>query len=179
MLLTFARVLAVPVMVYVLVTEMYAYAFWTFVAAGVSDALDGILAKSLNATSRLGAFLDPLADKSLMVAVYVMLGHNGAIPLWVVILVVFRDALIVLGAAVYQTLTQALTMEPLRISKLNTAVQIGFAGLVLAELGLGAGVPGLTQAGLYAVAVTTFASGAAYVWRWGVRTVAQEHGEAG
>jgi len=179
MLLTFARVLAVPVMVYALLMELYAHAFWVFIAAGLTDALDGILAKWLDATSRLGAFLDPLADKALLVAVYVTLGHNGAIPLWLVILVVFRDALIVVGAAVYHTLTHSLTMEPLAISKLNTVVQIVFAGLVLAELGPGVGAPAVAQIALYAVAATTLASGAAYVWGWSRRVLVHEHGEAG
>ncbi|SDF82537.1 cardiolipin synthase [Limimonas halophila] len=179
MVLTFARVLAVPVMVYVLLVGMYAHAFWVFVAAGLSDALDGILAKRLNAASRLGAFLDPIADKGLMVAVYVTLGHTGAIPLWLVILVVFRDVLIVLGAAVYHALTHSLTMEPLPISKLNTGAQIVFAGLVLAQLGPGIGVPVVTETMLYVVAATTVASGAAYVWGWSRRVLAHEHEEAG
>ncbi len=164
---TLARLLAVPVAVYLLSEEAYGAAFWVFVLAGLSDALDGFLAKRLGAVSRFGAYLDPLADKALLVAIYVTLGVMGQIADWLVMLIVFRDVLIVGGALFYHTLTgRGFTVRPLKISKLNTVAQIVLAGVVLGKLGMGVQIPWLKEALVYLVAVTTFASGAAYVWTW-------------
>lgn len=171
---TLVRILAVPVIVYLILDGRYATAFWSFVAAGVTDALDGFLAKRLNAASRIGSYLDPLADKALLVAVYVSLGHMDELPMWLVILIVFRDVLIVGGALLYQTLTQALEMQPLTISKANTTAQIVLIALVLAELGLGIALPPVTSLLVYLVAATTLASGGAYIWTWGRRMFAYE-----
>ncbi|MCH6587634.1 MAG: CDP-alcohol phosphatidyltransferase family protein, partial [Proteobacteria bacterium] len=85
-LISLARLLAVPVVVYVILQGHYALAFWIFVAAGVSDALDGFLAKRLDAVSEIGAYLDPLADKVLLVGVYVALNHVDHIATWLVFL---------------------------------------------------------------------------------------------
>lgn len=172
--ITLARLVAVPVTIYLILQERFEPAFWIFVAAGVSDALDGFLARHLDAVSRIGSFLDPIADKALLVAVFVTLGSLGRVPLWLVILIVFRDALIVGGAMLYHTLTHALRMEPLRISKVNTGAQILLAGLILAHLGLGLFAPDVTRFAMYIVASLTLASGAAYVWTWGQRVFAYE-----
>lgn len=165
-LITLSRLLAVPVMVWLIVDGYLLAAFWLFVAAGISDALDGLVAKHLDAETELGRFLDPLADKALLVSVYVALGYQGHLEIWLVILVVFRDALIVSGAMLFQTLTQSLTMQPLSISKINTTAQIILAGVILAGLGavidFGILIPILT----YGVAVTTVASGVIYVVMW-------------
>lgn len=173
-LITLARLLAVPVTVYLLLTETYDAAFWLFIAAGVSDALDGILAKHFDAASEVGAFLDPLADKALLVAVYVTLGYLEHIAVWLVILIVFRDLLIIGGAILFHTLTQSLRMEPLLVSKTNTVAQIALAGMVLAELGLELSLAGAVDMLVYVVAATTFVSGAAYVVKWGHRAVTME-----
>jgi cardiolipin synthase len=103
----------------------------------------------------------------------VTLGHEGRIEIWLVILVVFRDVLIIGGAILYHTLTQSLTMQPLLISKLNTVLQIALIGVVLAQLGLGIGSDEITQWLSYAVAASTLASGAAYVTVWGRRALAR------
>ena len=158
-----------PPAVWLIVTDRFTAAFWLFVAAGVSDALDGYLAPNMRSRSRLGAYLDPLADKALLTSVYVSLGYVGEMPNWLVILVVFRDVLIVGGAILYQTLTRRLKMEPLFISKVNTAAQIALAALILAQLGLGVDSHGADQLLIYAVAATTLLSGGAYILRWGWR----------
>jgi len=172
--ISLARLLAVPVTVYLLLIGNFQAAFWLFLAAGVSDALDGAIAKHFNAASRVGAFLDPLADKALLMAIYLTLGYLEHMPLWLVILIVFRDLLIIGGAVLFHTLTHSLKMEPLFISKVNTVAQITLAGFVLARLGLE--VPGglLETLLIYAVAATTLASGAAYVVKWGLRAVNYE-----
>src|ERR1700719_3742494 len=94
-LITLARILSVPVMVWAIVTGWMLAAFLLFLAAGVSDAIDGYLAKRFGMTSELGAYLDPLADKALIVSIYVTLGISGDMPRWLVILVVSRDIMIV------------------------------------------------------------------------------------
>ena len=163
-----------PVTVYVILQGYFAAAFFIFVAAGISDALDGYLAKRLNAVSEFGAYLDPLADKALLVGTYVALAHVDHIATWLVIMVVFRDFLIIGGALLFHTITQSLKMKPLFISKINTVFQIAFAGVVLADLGLGLRVAFLSQGLTYAVALTTFVSGAAYVYKWGTMAVMME-----
>lgn len=173
-LITLARLLSVPVTVYVILLGYYGWAFWIFLAAGVSDAVDGLIAKHYRVTSQVGSFLDPLADKALLLGVFVALGSLGHITLWLVILIVFRDLLIIGGALLFQTLTHSLKMEPLFISKVNTVAQIALAGFVLARLGLGASGWWLESLLGYAVAATTLASGAAYVVKWGLRAVNYE-----
>jgi cardiolipin synthase len=134
--------------------------------AGLSDAVDGALAKRFRSVAPIGAYLDPLADKALLVAVTLALATVDALPMWLVTLIVSRDVLIVGGALLYNALTNGLRMQPLAISKLNTLAQIVLVGVVLAELGLGRPVPTVSQALVWAVAASTVASGAAYVWTW-------------
>jgi cardiolipin synthase len=175
-LITLARLLSVPVVVYLIMIGHHTAAFWVFLAAGVSDALDGFIAKHFKVDSVFGAYLDPLADKALLVAVYLTLGSMDHIAIWLVILIVFRDLLIIGGAILVQTVTQSLTMEPLLVSKVNTTAQITLAGLVLARLGLGLPAAEVEFVLTFVAAATTFASGAAYVVTW-VRRVATYEGE--
>ncbi|MGP1252790.1 MAG: CDP-alcohol phosphatidyltransferase family protein [Kiloniellales bacterium] len=177
--ITIARLIAVPIFVLLLLGGNMAAAVWVFFAAGISDALDGFLAKRFDAASELGAYLDPIADKALLFAAFVTLGWLGEVPLWLVAAVVLRDIVIVGGALLYLKITQALTMEPLAVSKLNTAVQIALAAVILARLGLGWGSGPVEIVLLYATAATTVVSGAAYVWVWGRRYVSfeQERGQ--
>ena len=115
--------------------EQMELAFVVFIVAGVSDAVDGFLAKRFNMTSELGALLDPLADKALLVSIYIALGIWGAIPHWLVILVVSRDFMIVAAVIVSWLFERPVAMKPSMVSKLNTVAQVAFAALVLASLG--------------------------------------------
>lgn len=175
-LISLGRLLAVPVAVWLLLRGDHAQAFWVFIAAGVSDAVDGFIAKHFDAETELGTYLDPLADKALLVGIYVTLGHSGDLPLWLVIMVVFRDLLIIGGAMLYQTLTQELKMEPLMVSKVNTAAQIVLAGAALFVLGwdMDGFWSTFIAAMHWVVGATTVASGGAYVWTWGRRALAME-----
>src|SRR6266436_1853144 len=110
-------------------------AFAVFLAAGVSDAVDGFLTKRFGMASELGAFLDPLADKTLIVSIYVALGINGAIPPWLVILVVSRDIMIVGAVMLSWLVDKPVALKPLLVSKLNTVAQIVLALVVLGALG--------------------------------------------
>ncbi|HEX3536182.1 MAG TPA: CDP-alcohol phosphatidyltransferase family protein [Stellaceae bacterium] len=165
-LITFARLLAVPVAVWLILDGDDAAAFWVFIAAGVSDAADGYIAKHFDSRSRLGALLDPLADKALLTSVYVALAVAGQLPGWLVSLVVLRDSLILAGFVRIQATGAPYRFDPLLISKLNTLLQIALVGFVLGDLGLdihtGIVIPLLTAA----VAVTTIVSGFWYLGRW-------------
>ena len=164
-LITLARVALVPVLILLLKDQDYAAALIVFVIAGLSDALDGYLAKRLNVQSRLGAILDPAADKLLLVSAYVMLTLLGHIPFWLVLVVVFRDLLIVGGYLLYTSHAGPVKMRPSIISKLNTLVQIAFVAVILAQQAAGwAWLP--TEALVYTVLATTLVSGAHYLWLW-------------
>jgi cardiolipin synthase len=166
-LITLGRLLCVPLAIWLVLANDLAAAFWLFVAAGLSDAIDGFIAKRFNQRSRLGALLDPIADKALLVSMFVTLGLAGHLPAWLVILVVFRDVLIVGGFLLVTVLAHAMHWEPLFVSKLNTALQIALIAVVLCRLGLGVADFGLGRMLIYAVAATTVISGAAYLVRWG------------
>ena len=141
-------------------------AFLLFLAAGVSDAIDGYLAKRFAMTSELGAYLDPLADKALIVSIYVTLGVSGEIPRWLVILVVSRDIMIVGAVLLAWLVGKPLPMKPLLVSKLNTAAQLVFACVVLATLGLRFEADWLVAAAMAAVTLLSLLSIAAYVREW-------------
>jgi cardiolipin synthase len=168
-LITIARILMVPVVVWAIASRQMQIAFLLFLAAGVSDAVDGFLAKRFNMASELGAHLDPLADKTLIVSIYVALGITDAIPRWVVILVVSRDILIIGGVMLAWFLGQPMNVKPLLVSKLNTAAQIVFACLVLAALGFGFDAPAAQiaqTAMMWLVAALTLISVGFYVREW-------------
>jgi cardiolipin synthase (CMP-forming) len=134
-IITLGRILLVPFIVWAIASSQLEIAFAIFVIAGVSDAVDGFLAKHFNMSSELGALLDPLADKALLVSIYIALGIWGAIPHWIVILVVSRDIMIVGAVIVSWVFGKPIPMKPLMVSKLNTVAQVTFAALVLASLG--------------------------------------------
>jgi cardiolipin synthase (CMP-forming) len=136
-IITLGRILAVPFIVWAIASNQMEIAFAIFIIAGVSDAVDGFLAKRFNMSSELGALLDPVADKALLVSIYMALGIWGAIPRWIVILVVSRDIMIIGAVIVSWLFGKPIPMKPLMVSKLNTVAQVGFAALVLASLGFG------------------------------------------
>jgi len=136
-IITLGRIILVPVIVWAIASNQMEIAFAIFVIAGVSDAVDGFLAKRFNMASELGALLDPLADKALLVSIYVALGIWGAVPRWIVILIVSRDFMIVAAVIVSWLFDKPVPMKPLMVSKLNTATQVALAALILASLGFG------------------------------------------
>ena len=148
-LITLGRILLVPVVVWAITAGEMRVAFTLFLAAGISDAVDGFLAKRFGMRTELGAYLDPLADKAMLVSIYIALGIIEALPRWLVILVVSRDIMIV-GAVILSWLVhRPIALKPLLVSKLNTVAQIALAGTVLAALGFD------LNAGLAIIALTT------------------------
>lgn len=164
-MITLARLLSVPLAIWLIFDERYGAAFWVFIGAGVSDALDGYIAKRFDRRTRLGALLDPTADKALLAGVYVSLWLVGQLPGWLVGLVVLRDCLIVLGFVLIQTTAAPKRFDPLSISKLNTLVQLSLIGFVLAQ-GLGIEAEPVKWLLIAAAAVTTVLSGLSYLARW-------------
>ena len=165
-LITLARILLVPVVVWAIASNQMLFAFLLFAAAGVSDAVDGFLAKRFGMASELGAYLDPLADKVLIVSIYVSLGIVDALPRWLVILVVSRDLLIVGGVLFSWLLNKPVSVKPHMVSKANTAVQLLLVGLVLAALGFGFDAGWALTLTMAAVAALTLASIAVYLREW-------------
>jgi cardiolipin synthase len=165
-LITLGRILLVPIVVWAIASGTMWIAFVLFVVAGVSDAVDGFLAKRFGMTTELGAYLDPLADKALIVSIYISLGIDGAIPRWLVILVVSRDILIVGGIMLSWVMGSPLKIKPLLVSKLNTVAQIMFACVVLGLLGFDIQADTLTLVLMGLVAALTLLSVAAYVAEW-------------
>lgn len=165
-IITLGRILLVPLIVWAIAANQMTIAFVLFVVAGLSDAIDGFLAKRFNMSSELGALLDPVADKALLVSIYVALGIWGAVPRWIVILVVSRDLMIVGAVIISWVFGKPIPMKPLMVSKLNTVAQVAFAALILAALGFGIS-PGPFDVILMGfVTVLTLLSVSLYLMEW-------------
>lgn len=160
--------LVVPVVLYLL-EGRYTLALILFLVAGLSDGIDGYLARRYSWITPLGGFLDPLGDKLLVVSSYLSLGWLGALPVWLVSAVIIRDLVIVAGTLLYRGLIGQVQAEPILISKINTGLQILLVVLVIASLAALADVHEVVQGLMYLVFVTTVMSGVAYVFLWGRR----------
>jgi cardiolipin synthase len=165
------RMLLVLPVIWALLQREFGLALVLFAVAGVSDALDGFLAKHFSWQSRLGSILDPLADKLLLVSSFITLTWIGFIPLWLLIAVMVRDLMIVIGGVAFHYLFTRFDMQPSRISKVNTFFQIIFVLAVVFYHGDFAFTPWLIEALGYIVLATTVISGADYAWVWGRRAV--------
>ncbi len=168
-LITLGRLLSVPLFLWLLVHGNTVTAFWLFFAAAVSDAVDGFVARRFGMQTTLGEFLDPIADKTLLVSAYVTLGSMDMLPLWIVIPVVSRDALIVGGALLIEKLTRDLRMEPILISRANTLLQSSLVLLALLPSVFALPDEHVVTLLSFAVLVTTLVSGGAYVYIWAMR----------
>ncbi len=165
-IISFLRLLAVPAIVLLILEGEDDLALGLFLLAGLSDAIDGFIAKKFNARTRLGAYLDPLADKALLVSLYVTLGLQDRLAGWLVILVVSRDILIIGAVLLAAMLGARLTIEPIFVSKLNTSLQIVLVGVALAAPALGLDLGQLIRVLTVLVATSTVVSGFAYLRLW-------------
>lgn len=165
-LITIGRLLLVPVIIWLTLIGQPVTAFTVFVIAGVSDAIDGFLARQFDLHSDLGAYLDPIADKALLVSIYVALAVIAEIPLWVTIAVVSRDMLIVGGVLLSWMLGRPIAMAPRAVSKINTAMQIVLAAVVLGDLAFTIDLSAFRTLLIYLVGISTAASAAVYMVEW-------------
>lgn len=174
-LLSIARILLSLPVAWLLLEGRFGEALLLFFVAGVSDGLDGYLAKRFGWRSRLGSILDPLADKMLLVTSFLCLTWVGLIPFWLVALVMGRDLVIVLGGLAFHWLIGHYEMEPTWVSKFNTVLQITLVLALVLSNGLYA-LPEMLLLGLvYGVCVTTVLSGLDYVWTWGRKAYHARH----
>lgn len=164
-LLSLLRIAMVPVVIVLLNQQRYFLALLVFALAGITDGIDGFIAKRFDAQTELGAMLDPMADKLLLVSTYSMLTIQGYLPFWLLVLVIFRDVVIVGGFWMLVMLGDEVEIHPSWLSKWNTFLQIVLIIAVLLLLGVGLSMPLLTQMLVYLVGLTTIASGVAYVWQ--------------
>jgi cardiolipin synthase (CMP-forming) len=165
-IITLGRILLVPVAIWLIVAGQFGFAFLVFIVAGVGDGIDGFIARRYAMKTQLGAYLDPLADKLLLVSIYMSLGFLQHMPAWLVILVASRDVLIVGAVILSWIMGKPVKMHPLMVSKVNTAVQIIFAGAVLAVLAWMSDATLILQIGSAVVAFLTIASAALYMREW-------------
>jgi cardiolipin synthase len=165
-IISVVRLLLVPLTVWLIISEAYGWAFTSFLVAGASDGIDGFLARRYGWRTRLGAYLDPLADKALMVSVYVTLGFLKVLPAWLVIIVVSRDVLIIGAVVLSRLMDHPVKVSPLTVSKVNTVAQVVFAVAVLGIAALGHPLDLLVNIGGLLVAMLTLLSGGAYLVAW-------------
>jgi cardiolipin synthase (CMP-forming) len=164
--ITLGRIFLVPVIFWLLVSGRVQAAFWAFIVAGISDGVDGYLAKRYDWASELGAYLDPLADKLLVVSIFIAMGVRGELPSWLVIAVVSRDVLIVIAIILVWLFSVPISIKPFAISKANTLAQLLLASTVLADVGFGLGLAALRWWLVWITAVLTLSSLAAYMYAW-------------
>jgi cardiolipin synthase len=168
------RIAACPVLVLALNDRAYDVAILLFLVAGITDGLDGYIAKRYNCQSGFGATLDPIADKLLIACAYIMLAILNDIPFWLLVVVMFRDLVIVVGYLMLVMMGDDVPMKPTYLSKFNTFLQIVLVVAVL--LGKADWVPAplllqtlMVQALIIGVSLTTLGSGVQYVWAWGIK----------
>lgn len=163
--LGFTRMGLAPVVLWLVLTAKFEPAFWVFLIAGLSDAIDGFAARKLGVTSEFGRLLDPLADKILMNMTYIALAVIAMIPVWLAGLVLLRDVLLAGIVARARTHHAQVPLSPLRISKANTGLQILLAALVLAVAAFGWPLGEYILPLAIVVAGLTVASGVIYLYR--------------
>lgn len=165
-IITVFRLVLVPLVILAILQGAWGAAFAMFVIAGVSDGVDGYIARRFDMRSEFGAMIDPLADKALLISLFVTLAVVGEIPTWIAVLVVFRDAMILMAFVVAGQLTRPMEVRPLTISKVNTALQIGYVALVLGLLAFGITAPLIVMLTMWTVAALTVITAGAYLVIW-------------
>lgn len=156
----------VPATVWALLSHNFDWAFGLFLIAGISDGVDGFIARQFNQISELGAYLDPIADKLLLVSVFVVLGIMGQLPLWLVVIAVSRDILILLAVVLSSIMGHPVKIRPSLVSKANTAVQIVLVAVILTKLAFPIRVDLVYWPLIWLSVALTVASGATYLVLW-------------
>jgi cardiolipin synthase len=167
------RLVAVVPFVWLLLEQELGWALVLFAVAGVSDGVDGFLAKHYGWQSRLGGILDPLADKALLVSAFLVLGHLDLIPVWLVAAAVLRDLVIVCGALIYNYLVEEVEASPTLTSKLNTLIQLVLIVAVIMHAGPVPLPDALIDVLIWSCLLTVTVSGVEYVWVWTARASAR------
>ncbi|MBX9697720.1 MAG: CDP-alcohol phosphatidyltransferase family protein [Alphaproteobacteria bacterium] len=164
--ISLGRLLVVPIIIWLILAHHMQAAFYLFIAAGISDILDGLLARAFREQSIIGSYLDPIADKVLLMGVFVTLGTQSLLPLWLIIMILFRDLLILGGVLLLILFEKSLRLKPSMISKINTLIQIVLITYVLTEQAFNLGFPWIHNLLIVITSLTTILSGAGYVKIW-------------
>ena len=169
-IITISRLLLTPYIVWLILSENYVLGFIFFLISGVSDALDGFIAKRFNQHTLLGSYLDPIADKFLIVSSIVLLGYNGYVPIWLIIIIVSRDIAIFGAVIISWMLGTNLRIEPLIISKINTFLQIFYIVItfivILNNQFLNELITSIHEITTYLIAISTILSWMSYLKVW-------------
>jgi len=169
-LLTGVRLLLIPLLLYLLYSGDFNWSLLLILVMGLTDALDGFIAKRLNCVSRFGEFFDPVCDKLMLVSVTVLLAYMGLLPLWLVALIIVRDLAIVVGGATYYYTIAPFRAAPSMWSKVNTFLQLLLVVIVIYSQIMFVPYAWLERL-FYGVAITTALSGVGYVWTWGCAAI--------
>lgn len=172
------RMLLIVPILWALQTGEYELTLVLFAIAGFSDGLDGFLAKRFGWRSELGGLLDPLADKMLLVSVFLTITLLDLVPVWLTSFVIGRDVLIVAGAIAYSAFVGPVQGRPTAVSKLNTLLQLLFVLVAVAHAAYAWPADGVVIVLGAAVFVTTVVSGIDYIWKWGLRAQQTLRGHA-
>jgi len=174
--LTLARIILTPFIVFAILEKQPVMALLLMGLAGLTDMLDGAIARYFNQRSTVGAFMDPLADKLMLISTIVTLYMIGRIPLFLFLAVVFRDIIIMVGAIAYEMVTHKLEMQPTMTSKITTVLQINLVLTVLTEMAWQ--MPGemFQQAAIWLAFAFTCMSGIQYMVVWMRKAVSAEKG---
>lgn len=175
-ILTLLRILMTPVIVYMVLTHQAWLAVILMVIAGITDMLDGAIARYFNQRTTVGAYLDPLADKILLISLFVSLFFIGKLPLFIFLAVVFRDAIIIFGAIAYEMVTRQLNMEPSLIAKATTFMQISYVALLLLDMATPISSLFVSLV-MWVVFVLTCTSGVHYMVMWTHKAVGHERSQ--
>lgn len=178
-LLTASRLILAPFVAWRLMLHDVEGAFWLFVIAAITDLLDGNLARWLNQRSVLGAWLDPIADKVMLLTTLSMLALTGLLPMWLLFLVLVRDSVILVGAEAYRRLTGKLDVRPTLSGKIATFLEFVLVSWVLADIALDLGQQRVFEPLIWLTALAVAGSGLRYVWLWTRKTTAflREHSQ--
>ncbi len=168
-IITLFRLMLISPIVCTLLIHQYRIAFILFFIAGLTDAVDGYLARRFHWISRWGAIVDPLADKLLMVSTFLTLGYLGVFPLWLLAMIVIREIVIVSGGTLYHLLIGEYEFSPTYISKINTCLQIILTTLLVFNLSFPIISPQLLHILMITVFSTSLISLIDYMWVWGRR----------
>jgi cardiolipin synthase len=169
--ITLGRIFISLLILACLLSEQYRLAFYLFILAGISDGLDGFLARRYGWFSRFGSIADPIADKLLLLSSLIALAYGGHIPVWIVLFIIFRDVWVISGALAYHYLIEHYELSPPLLSKINTFLQLILVFLVLFDLSFIALPALLLQLILYLVFLANMASWFEYTWVWGKRAM--------
>jgi cardiolipin synthase len=164
--ITIGRLALAPAVIAMVADHKWNAAFSIFVVAALSDAVDGWLSKTFDLRTELGAALDPLADKALIVSIYAALAIAGDAPSWLVILVASRDVMILGGVGASWLLSRPVTIRPHILSKAATVAQLSLAGLILAGKAFDFRFEAMESMLIGSVAALTIASASVYLWLW-------------